>query len=189
MDSQQAAPAVSPDVVFKRLVPLIAKQLGRSQDEITQQSYLEDLGASSLDLVELTLDAEREFGVLLAGRPMFDTAVLVLGPGVLEEDGELTDAGRTLLGRRFPHLEADELAEMTEIVEVQRQISRVSVWTETIANLVALIPNRCREAGGTPGSSPDGIPTCAGAGAEYQPPSLEEWNETWLTGLRDSGVL
>ncbi len=189
MHTQDAAGVVSPDAVFKRLVPLIAKQLGKQERDLTPESYLEDLGASSLDLVELTLDAEQEFGVLLAGRPLFDTAVLIVGPGVLEDEGELTDAGRKLVGLRFPHLEESELAEMVDIAEVQRQISRVSVWTETIARLTAMIPERCSAAGGTASAGPDGIPTCDGAGADYRQPSLEEWNEAWLTELRDSGAL
>jgi len=189
MQAQNAPGAVSPDAVFKRLVPLIANQLGKQASDISPESYLEDLGASSLDLVELTLDAEQEFGVLLAGRPLFDTAVLVVGPGILEDEGELTEAGRTLVARRFPHLTAAEVAEMTDISEVQRQISRVSVWTETIATLTAMIPQRCSEAGGDVSVGADGIPSCSGAGADYRQPSLEEWNESWLTELRDSGAL
>ena len=144
---------------------------------------MEDLGASSLDLVEITLESEREFGILLAGRPLFDAAILVFGPGTLEDDGELTDAGRRLVVKRFPHLSEEDAEDLIDVTDVQRQISRVSTWTETIAALTSAIPERCRQAGGEVSTAADGIPVCEGAGAGYEKPSLEDWNEDWLKKL------
>ncbi len=171
--------------MLERLKPLMARQLGRKPEEIAQETYMEDLGASSLDLVEITLEAESEFGVLLAGKPLFDAAILVFGPGVLEEDGELTDAGRRLIARRFQHLTAAEVAAMTDVADVQRQVSRVSVWAETIAALTSEIPDRCRAHGGRVRVDSQGIPACTGADDGYAPPSLEEWNQAWIQRLSD----
>ncbi|HLE25598.1 MAG TPA: acyl carrier protein [Thermodesulfobacteriota bacterium] len=43
---------------------MIASQLGKSEDEISLESaFIEDLGADSLDLVELVMAMEDEFGV------------------------------------------------------------------------------------------------------------------------------
>lgn len=187
MRTEAGNDAVSPDAILRRLAPLIARQLGIQAAEITPDVYLEDLGASSLDLVEITLDAEREFDVLLAGRPLFDAAVLKFGPGTLEEDGELTDAGRRLVKKRFAHLGHDEAAAMIDIADIQRQVSRVSVWTETIAQLAAEIPARCLEHGGQARLGNGGIPACENAGDDYLRPSLDEWNEAWLSRLYDEG--
>jgi acyl carrier protein len=43
---------------------MVAAQLGKSEDEITpESSFIEDLGADSLDLVELIMSMEDEFGL------------------------------------------------------------------------------------------------------------------------------
>jgi len=43
---------------------MIASQLGKSEDEISLESaFIEDLGADSLDLVELVMAMEDEFGI------------------------------------------------------------------------------------------------------------------------------
>ena len=46
---------------------MIASQLGKSEDEITpESSFIEDLGADSLDLVELIMSMEDQFGLEIA---------------------------------------------------------------------------------------------------------------------------
>ena len=43
---------------------MVASQLGKSENEITlESSFIEDLGADSLDLVELIMSMEDEFGL------------------------------------------------------------------------------------------------------------------------------
>lgn len=43
---------------------MVAAQLGKSEDEISpESSFIEDLGADSLDLVELIMSMEDEFGI------------------------------------------------------------------------------------------------------------------------------
>ncbi len=43
---------------------MVASQLGKSEDEISpESSFIEDLGADSLDLVELIMSMEDEFGL------------------------------------------------------------------------------------------------------------------------------
>ena len=48
--------------VFERVRKIIAEQLGVEESEITPQtSFVEDLNADSLDLVELIMSLEEEF--------------------------------------------------------------------------------------------------------------------------------
>lgn len=47
-----------------KVAEIIAEQLGVNQDEVTQEaSFIEDLGADSLDTVELVMALEEEFGI------------------------------------------------------------------------------------------------------------------------------
>ena len=49
---------------YDRLKKLIVEQLGVDEDEVTPQaSFVDDLNADSLDLVELIMSLEEEFGM------------------------------------------------------------------------------------------------------------------------------
>ena len=53
--------------IKQKVVSLIAEQLGKSENEVTLDSqFIEDLGADSLDLVELIMSMEDDFGVEIA---------------------------------------------------------------------------------------------------------------------------
>ncbi|KRT67092.1 MAG: putative acyl carrier protein [Candidatus Dadabacteria bacterium CSP1-2] len=50
--------------IVGKVKKMVASQLGKSEDEISLESaFIEDLGADSLDLVELVMAMEDEFGV------------------------------------------------------------------------------------------------------------------------------
>jgi len=54
---------VAADVADK-VKKIIVDQLGVEEDEVTQEaSFIEDLGADSLDIVELIMALEEEFGI------------------------------------------------------------------------------------------------------------------------------
>ena len=53
-----------PEDVFPRVKKIIVEQLGVEEDEVvTTASFVEDLNADSLDLVELIMSLEEEFGM------------------------------------------------------------------------------------------------------------------------------
>jgi acyl carrier protein len=50
--------------VERRAIEIIVEQLGVSEEEVTMEaSFIDDLGADSLDLVELIMAMEEEFGL------------------------------------------------------------------------------------------------------------------------------
>lgn len=50
-------------MIFERLTKLLAEQFGLDTEEITEDTGMEDLGADSVDLVELSMNLEEEFGI------------------------------------------------------------------------------------------------------------------------------
>ncbi|HHU21821.1 MAG TPA: acyl carrier protein [Clostridiales bacterium] len=53
-------------MVFNRIRRLLTEQLEISEDRITlDTNIIEDLGADSLDLVELIMSIEEEFGIVI----------------------------------------------------------------------------------------------------------------------------
>ncbi len=52
------------DSIEERVKDIIAEQLGAERDKITESThFVQDLGADSLDLVELVMALEEEFGI------------------------------------------------------------------------------------------------------------------------------
>ena len=59
--------SLSKDEVLGKVKSVIVEQLGVSEDEVTDTaSYIDDLGADSLDTVELVMALEEEFGTEIA---------------------------------------------------------------------------------------------------------------------------
>ena len=53
--------------IFDKLKELVVDQLGVEEDEVTMEATMrDDLGADSLDLVDLVMSVEEEFGVKVA---------------------------------------------------------------------------------------------------------------------------
>lgn len=51
-------------MIFDKMKKIIVEQLGVEEDEITlESSIIDDLGADSLDIVELIMAIEEEFGI------------------------------------------------------------------------------------------------------------------------------
>jgi acyl carrier protein len=55
---------VSTSTIYDRLKGLVTEQLGVDEEEVTPEaSFVDDLNADSLDLVELIMSLEEEFGL------------------------------------------------------------------------------------------------------------------------------
>ena len=50
-------------MIFEKIAGLLSEQFGVDADSITMDTSFEDLGADSLDIVELTMAVEEEFGL------------------------------------------------------------------------------------------------------------------------------
>lgn len=54
----------TPEEISERVKAIIVEQLGVSAEEVTAQaSFIEDLGADSLDIVELIMQLEEEYDI------------------------------------------------------------------------------------------------------------------------------
>jgi acyl carrier protein len=56
--------AASRDEVFERIREVLAERLSAEESDITEEAnFQEDLGADSLDLVEMIMELEDQFGI------------------------------------------------------------------------------------------------------------------------------
>ena len=59
--------AASREEVFERVKDVLTEQLGIDEGELTEEaSFTEDLDADSLDLVELIMELEDQFGIKIS---------------------------------------------------------------------------------------------------------------------------
>ena len=75
--------ALSESEVYEKVKSVIVEQLGVSEDEVSMEaSYTNDLGADSLDTVELVMALEEEFSTEIADEEaIFDSIKEFLGKG------------------------------------------------------------------------------------------------------------
>ena len=50
-------------MIFEKVVRLLAEQFALEPEDITEDTSLEELGADSVDIVELSMSMEEEFGI------------------------------------------------------------------------------------------------------------------------------
>lgn len=60
-------------MVLEKVKEMLAERLDLSVDEITAESKFTDLGLDSLDMAEMLMNAEAEFGVTLEADASMDT--------------------------------------------------------------------------------------------------------------------
>ena len=50
-------------MIFEKIAKILAEQFGVAADSISMDTSFEDLGADSLDVVEVTMTLDEEFGI------------------------------------------------------------------------------------------------------------------------------
>jgi acyl carrier protein len=97
--------------IFEKLFPLVREVTGARPERITMQSGLmEDLGAESLDLLDLTFLIEEHFGVTIEANEFERRASSRLNGEPYENNGLLTEAALAELRRALPEIPPEKLA-------------------------------------------------------------------------------
>jgi acyl carrier protein len=96
--------------IFEQLKPLLQEILGASPDEIQMNRVLvRDLGAESIDLLDLSFRIEEHFKVTIEANEIEREAKKRLPGGVYEKDGFLTEEALAEIRAAVPELEPHRL--------------------------------------------------------------------------------
>ena len=164
---------------LEKFAQIVADSLRIDASAVTEDAYLTDLGAESLDLLEITMDVEDEFNILFPEQNILQTAQQVLGEGVLVSDGKLTGLGKRLVRARLPEFSLGDGDELT-VNDLNKIFMRVSTWVRMIARLMEHTPKVCPSCNAAFGPQVAGRLTCTACGSEYDIPSGDDLNRQWV---------
>jgi acyl carrier protein len=120
------------DEIFQKIRPLIREVTGMSEEKIQMDSLLmQDLGAESIDLLDLSFLIEETFGVMLEGDEFERQATKRIPGGVYEKDGYLTDEALEELKKALPEVPEEYLKPGLKKIEVP-SVLNVAVFVHLI---------------------------------------------------------
>jgi acyl carrier protein len=166
--------------VFDRFAQIVARSLRIDASQVTPDVYLNDLGAESLDLIEITMEAESQFHIFLPDKSVLETAVEVFGPDILEKNGFLTEQGKHLMLRRMPESDTQAFQGEVAVKDLRQYFLKVATWVRMIQNLALYTPGECALCGGPMTPSMGFRMKCARCGEEVTLRSGEELNREWV---------
>jgi acyl carrier protein len=132
--------------IFDKLFPLIREVTGAKPERISMRSGLmEDLGAESLDLLDLTFLIEEEFGVVIEANEFERRASARLNGAPYEKNGLLTDEALAELRRALPDIPPEKLSHPLPKQALPRLLN-VAVFVHLIERKLALAEEESRHA-------------------------------------------
>jgi acyl carrier protein len=147
---------------------------------VTPSAQLSELGAESLDLLEITMEAEDEFAIVMPQKDILRVAQDVFGPGVLVNEGRLTEAGARFLQRRLPERGSGAITTGMAVADVTRVFQRVSMWVWVIQGLLEQSPQACGACGASLGKPIAGRRKCTSCATEVDLPAGDDLNQRWV---------
>lgn len=95
--------AMSRDEIFQQVQEVLVDALGLDYDEVKAQATLmEDLGAESIDFLDIVFRLEKAFGIKIQREELFPAESLMNNPEFVN-NGKLTEKGLAELRDKMPH--------------------------------------------------------------------------------------
>ena len=91
------------DEIFKKVAATLVEALNVDEDQVTLDSTLQgDLGAESIDFLDIVFRLEREFGIKIPRNELFPESIFQGDPEFVE-NGKITSKGMNELHTRMPY--------------------------------------------------------------------------------------
>src|SRR3954468_14293952 len=98
----------SQEEIYSKVSATLVEALNVDEDEITPESTLQgDLGAESIDFLDIVFRLEREFGIKIPRGELFPESIFQGDPDFVQ-DGRVTPRGMTELKTRMPFADLDQ---------------------------------------------------------------------------------
>jgi acyl carrier protein len=99
---------VTQDEIFRKVSATLAEALNVDEEDVTPEATLQgDLGAESIDFLDIVFRLEREFGIKIPRGELFPESIFQGDPEFVQ-DGRVTEKGLAELRARMPFADLSE---------------------------------------------------------------------------------
>ena len=172
-------PTVTESEILARFAQIVARSLRIAPERVTADAYLSDLGAESLDLLEITMETEDEFGILMPQNDILHVGQDVFGPDILVREGVLTEQGVRFLQRRLP-FESGTITVGLPVADVVRIFQRVGTWVRVVQGLLEHSPTTCPSCAAKLSKPLAARVKCTSCDTEVDLPAGDDLNRRWV---------
>ena len=129
------------DEIYQKVQATLVDALGVDEEDVTQDATLQgDLGAESIDFLDIVFRLERNFGIKIPRGELFPENV-VSDPEMIE-DGKLTAKGLDELKARMPYADLTEFAADPDVEQDRRPLHRRHARPLRLEQAGGLSPDR-----------------------------------------------
>ena len=108
----------SQDEIFAKVSATLVEALNVEEEEIKPTSTLQgDLGAESIDFVDIVFRLEREFGIKIPRGELFPESIFQADPEFVQ-NGKVTDKGLAELHARMPFADLSKFEKNPELAGI-----------------------------------------------------------------------
>ena len=128
----------SSEEILAKVQETLENALGVDDDEVTLEATLvDDLGAESIDFLDIVFQLEKTFGVKIPRGELFPEGLAA--DATLVTDGKVNDAGIAALREKLSHADIDAFAEDPSVENIQSMF--------TVQMIVNFIEKKLAEVG------------------------------------------
>lgn len=107
------------DEILDRIRDILVDALAVDEDEVVPEATLMgDLGAESIDILDITFKLEQEFGFKIAQGELFPEGV-TQDPEYVQ-DGKVTAKGLAMLKERVPHFDHERIEQDPSVENIRK---------------------------------------------------------------------
>ncbi|HEX2971985.1 MAG TPA: acyl carrier protein [Tepidisphaeraceae bacterium] len=121
--------AMSRDEIYQKVQGVLVDALGVDEEEVKPTATLRgDLGAESIDFLDIAFRLEKAFGIKIPRGEMFPEDIFTNAAYV--KAGRITPEGMQELKKRMPHMDFSELDKDPDINKMQFTVNTVVNYIE-----------------------------------------------------------
>jgi len=138
---------ISEDLILEKVKEAIILALGVEEEEVNRDaSLIDDLGAESIDFLDIAFRLERIFDIRLARGNVLEKAAEIFGEDAMIRDGVLTATALSLIKKRMPEVDPAKIKEgLTE--EDTPTLFTIQTWVRAVDEVLKSLPEKCQQCG------------------------------------------
>lgn len=177
---------ISEEKVFEELRKAVVETLRVDEGKIKPESSLiNDLGAESLDFLDINYRLEQAFGIKLARHFVLEHVEEMFGEGsAIDEEGRLTEKAIELLKVRFGG-GVEGLSAGMDMDEIPAFVT-AGTMARGVMDVLDNLPDKCSNCGSSSWKADNGVRiTCGSCGESASFPNGDDLIREWLTKVQE----